>query len=249
MSRKHPREQTREAFQEEVPYRPHLGERRPYLRDMVLGANDGLVSIFLLVAGLVGGQLGVGRVLLGGVVGALAGAVSMALGEYLATKSQDEVWQAEMELEEEHIRYHRERETEQLYELLGKFGIEGEDLTEAVRIFSADDRRLSKAMAVLEFGIVESERRSPYRAGFMAGGLFLIGAAFPILPFLVASGPQTGLLFSFVLTFVGLFGVGLAKTRITNTPGLRSGVENMLIAGVGAVVAWWVGRLIDIGLG
>ena len=231
-----------------VPYRPHLAESRPYLRDMVLGANDGLVSIFLLLAGLVGGQLSPAKVLLGGVVGALAGAVSMALGEYLATKSQDEVWQAELALEEEHIRYFREKETEQLYELLGRFGIDGDDLTEAVRIFSADDHRLLKAMEVLEFGVVESERRSPYRAGLMSGGLFLIGAFLPVFPFLLSPSPQDGLLFSFILTFIGLFGVGSAKTRITNTPGLRSGLENMLIAGVGAVIAWWVGRLLDIGL-
>lgn len=248
MIRSIPPEQARKPGTGEVPYRPHLGERRPYLRDMVLGANDGLVSVFLLVAGLVGGQLGTGRVLLGGVVGALAGAVSMALGEYLATKSQDEVWQAEMELEREHIQHYREKETEQLYELLGRFGIEGEDLDEAVRIFSADDRRLMQSMAVLEFGIVESERRSPYRAGFLAGGTFLIGAAIPILPFLASTDPRNGLLFSVGLTFAGLFGVGLAKTRITHTPGIRAGMENMLIAGVGAVAAWWVGRLIDIGL-
>ena len=230
------------------PYRPHLGESRPYLRDAVLGVNDGLVSIFLLVAGLVGGKLGPSGILLGGLVGALAGAVSMALGEYLATKSQDEVWQAELDLEKEHIRYYRERESDQLYDLLGRFGIEGDDLTEAVRIFSATDARLLQAMAALEFGVVESERRSPYRAGFMAGGLFLVGSFLPILPFLFSPSPTTGLLASAALTFVGLFGVGWAKTLITNTSGMRSGLENMMVAGCGAALAWWVGHLVNIGL-
>ena len=230
------------------PYRPHIGESRPYLRDMVLGLNDGLVSIFLLVAGLVGGQLGPTEVLLGGLVGALAGAVSMALGEYLATKSQDEVWEAEMLLEDEHIKYYREEEASQLYELLGQFGIDGDDLDEAVRIFSATDQRLKQAMAVLEFGVVDSERRSPYRAGWLSGGMFLVGAAVPMIPFLFSLTPNAGLLWSFALTFLGLFGVGWTKTRITNNPGVRSGLENMLIAGAGAVLAWWVGRLLDIGL-
>lgn len=219
------------------------------MRDVILGVNDGLVSILLLVAGLVGGQVGSSAVLLGGLVGALAGAVSMALGEYLATKSQDEVWQAELSLEDEHIKYYRDEETAQLPELLERFGIEGEDLTEAVRIFSATDQRLKQAMAVLEFGVVESERRSPYRAGFMAGGMFLAGAAVPIIPFLLLSQPDAALVGSFGLTFVGLFGVGWAKTRMTHNPGLRSGLENMLVAGAGAGLAWWVGRLIDLGLG
>ena len=219
------------------------------MRDVILGVNDGLVSILLLVAGLVGGQVGSSAVLLGGLVGARAGAVSMALGEYLATKSQDEVWQAELSLEDEHIKYYRDEETAQLPELLERFGIEGEDLTEAVRIFSATDQRLKQAMAVLEFGVVESERRSPYRAGFMAGGMFLAGAAVPIIPFLLLSQPDAALVGSFGLTFVGLFGVGWAKTRMTHNPGLRSGLENMLVAGAGAGLAWWVGRLIDLGLG
>lgn len=230
------------------PYRPHVGESRPYLRDMILGVNDGLVSIFLLVAGLVGGQLDSSSVLLGGLVGALAGAISMALGEYLATKSQDDVWKAELTLEEEHLRYYRDEEVDQLYDLLGQFGIDGEDLDEAVRIFSATDRRLIQAMAVLEFGVVESERRSPYRAGLMAGGMFLMGAAIPILPFFSGLAPEVGLLWSFGLTFLGLFGVGWTKTRITHTSVVRSGLENMLIAGAGAVLAWWVGRLLGIGL-
>ncbi len=230
------------------PYRPHVGESRPYLRDMVLGVNDGLVSIFLLVAGLVGGRLGSSEVLLGGLVGGLAGAVSMALGEYLATKSQDEVWEAELALEDEHIKHYREEEADQLYDLLGQFGIEGEDLDEAVRIFSATDQRLKQAMAVLEFGVVESERRSPYRASVLSGGMFLTGSAVPIIPFLFSLEPHASLLWAFGLTFVGLFAVGWTKTRITNNPGVRSGLENMLVAGAGAVLAWWVGRLLDIGL-
>lgn len=246
MSEDTPQEQVETT--QRPPYRAHLGESRPYLRDVVLGVNDGLVSIFLLVAGLVGGQLGSSAVLLGGLVGALAGAVSMALGEYLATKSQDEVWEAELSLEEEHIKYYREEESAQLYELLGQFDIDGEDLDEAVRIFSATDDRLMRAMAVLEFGVVESERRSPYRAGLVSGAMFLAGAAVPILPFLFSLEPHNGLLWSFALTFVGLFGVGYTKTRITNNPGIRSGLENMLIAGAGAVLAWWVGRLLNIGL-
>ena len=76
-------------------YTPHIGETRQYWRDIILGVNDGLVSIFLLVVAVVSGGLGQEQVLLTAIAGAIAGAVSMAAGEYLATKSQEEVLHAE----------------------------------------------------------------------------------------------------------------------------------------------------------
>ncbi len=80
-------------------YIPHIGQSRQYWRDIILGVNDGLVSIFLLVVGVVSGGLDRQQVLLTAVAGAIAGAISMSAGEYLATKSQDEVLAAELALE------------------------------------------------------------------------------------------------------------------------------------------------------
>ena len=73
------------------PYEEHIGASRQYMRDIILGVNDGLVSTFLLIAGVVGAGLDATAVLLSGLAAALAGMVSMATGEYLATKSQEEV--------------------------------------------------------------------------------------------------------------------------------------------------------------
>ena len=86
-----------------VTYRPHVGPTRQYMRDIILGVNDGLVSIFLLVVGVVGGGLTSQQILLAGVAASIAGAVSMASGEYIATKSQEQVFDREMELEKEHL--------------------------------------------------------------------------------------------------------------------------------------------------
>ncbi len=105
-------------------YVPHLGESRQYLRDIILGINDGLVSTFLLVAGVVGGGLTATQVLLTGVAGAVAGMVSMGAGEYIATKSQEEVFEAEMALEVEHLADHRDHEREELHDMFGDMGLE-----------------------------------------------------------------------------------------------------------------------------
>ena len=104
---------------------------------MVLGVNDGLVSMLLLVAGVVGGGMAPRNVLLTGVAGAIAGAVSMAAGEYMATKTQDEVFQGELSLEREHIRDFRQDELHEMGDLLGNIGLDGPLRDQVVAYFGA----------------------------------------------------------------------------------------------------------------
>jgi VIT1/CCC1 family predicted Fe2+/Mn2+ transporter len=233
---------------EDTPYEPHIGETRQYWRDIILGLNDGLVSIFLLVVGVVGGGLDTHQVLLTGVAGALAGAVSMAAGEYLATKSQDQILEAELKLERVHIREHRQKELEQLAEMFGEMGLRPEDVDGVVAAFDHSDDAILNAMKALEFGFVESERRSPYRAMLASGLLFLVGALPVILPFLVFEAVDMALGWSTVLSLGGLFAVGVVKARVARSNWFTSGLENMVIAGVGGIVAWFIGDLVGTAL-
>ena len=218
------------------------------MRDIILGVNDGLVSTFLLVTGVVGGGLDARQVFLTAVAGAIAGAVSMASGEYLATESQEEVFDREIALEREHIRHHRDMEVEQLGGFFEEMGVEGDDLDTVVEVFAKTDERLLNAMKRLEFGIVDSERRSPLAAMLASGSLFLLGALTSVLPFLFVNDVDTGLVIAAVLTGIGLFAVGVAKTKVTNTNPVAAGVKNLLITAVGAVVAFIVGSLVDANL-
>lgn len=225
-------------------YEPHVGETRQYWRDIILGVNDGLVSVFLLVAGVVGGGLATDQVFLTAVAGAVAGAVSMAAGEYLATKSQEEVLESELALERTHIIHHRQAELDQLREMFGDMGIHAEDLDGIVNAFDRSDEAILNAMKALEFGVVESERRSPVRAMMFSGVLFLGGSASSVVPFLFASNVNTGLMWASILSAAGLFGVGVIKTRVTKTNPLIAGLENLSIAGVGGLVAFFIGTLV-----
>ena len=225
-------------------YTPHIGESRQYWRDIILGVNDGLVSTYLLVVGVVGGGLLIGDVLLTGIAGALAGAVSMAAGEYLATKSQDEVLEAELTLEREHLRDHRDLEVEQLRGMLSDMGIAEDDLDEVVAAFDRSDDAMLNAMAALEFGVVDSERRSPYWAMAASGGLFLVGALPSVVPFAVFDSTGTSLAVATVLAFASLFVVGAVKASVAKTSKIRSGLENLVIAGVGGVIAWAIGNAV-----
>jgi len=232
---------------EQLPkgYTPHIGQTRQYWRDIILGVNDGLVSIFLLVVGVVSGGLDRQQVLLTAIAGAIAGAVSMAAGEYLATKSQDEVLEAEIDLERSHIRDFREKEIDQLQGFFSEMGVQPERIEGVMAGFADNDTALLNAMAALEFVIVDSERRSPYRAMLMSGGLFLLGSMPSVLPFVFADSTSVALTWATVLSLIGLFTVGVVKASIARTHWLRSGLENMIVAGVGGAIAWGIGRLFD----
>ena len=236
-----PTPQTEEGI---PPYRDHIGDSRPYWRDIILGVNDGLVSMLLLVAGVVGGGLNADQVLLTGVAGTIAGAVSMAAGEYLATKSQDDVLAAELELERVHIRYHRQKELDQLGSMFSDMGLDDDDVKGIVAAFDRSDEAMLNAMKVLEFGIVDSERRSPFTAMAMSGLLFLAGSTTSVLPFVFTNETTVGLWWAAALTAAGLFAVGVVKSLVARTSTARAGFENMLIAGLGGVLAWYVGNLI-----
>lgn len=229
-----------------VVYEPHVGASRQYWRDIILGINDGLVSLFLLVAGVVGGGLDRRQVLLTAVAGAIAGAVSMAAGEYLATKSQSEVLKSEIDLEKTHIEHFRNRELAQLHQLFRDIGVADEELPAAVRAFSRDDQTLLNAMKVMEFGMVESEERSPITAMMMSGGLFLAGSLPSLAPFLFDLRPHVALAIAAGLTAIALFGVGVVKTFITRTSPLLAGLENLAIAVLGGAVAYGVGRAVGV---
>jgi VIT1/CCC1 family predicted Fe2+/Mn2+ transporter len=229
-----------------VVYEPHVGASRQYWRDMILGVNDGLVSMFLLVAGVVGGGLDRRQVLLTAVAGAIAGAVSMAAGEYLATKSQSEVLASEIDLEKTHIEHFRNRELAQLYQLFRDIGIAEEDLPDVVRAFSRDDQTLLNAMKVMEFGMVDSEERSPVKAMLMSGGLFLAGSVPSVAPFLFDLRPHVALFIAAGLAAVALVAVGVVKTFITRGNPVIAGLENLAIAAFGGGAAYLVGRLVGV---
>ena len=232
-----------------LEYTPHIGESRQYWRDIILGVNDGLVSIFLLVVAVVGGGLSTKQVLLTAIAGTLAGAVSMASGEYLATKSQDEILAAELDLERIHLRDHRQQEVDQLREMFEEMGVAEADLDGVVAAFDKSDEAMLNAMAALEFGVVNSERRSPWLAMTASGLLFLAGSLPSVLPFLVFQDTGTALAWATVLALGGLFMVGVVKARVAKGNWLAAGAENVAIAGVGGVVAWAIGNAIGATLG
>jgi VIT1/CCC1 family predicted Fe2+/Mn2+ transporter len=226
-------------------YQDHLGKARQYLRDVILGVNDGLISTFLLVAGVVGAGLDSTQVLLTAIAGALAGMISMGAGEYLATKAQEEVFAAEMELEAQHLRDHRDHERDELRHMFGDMGLAGDELEKVVQIIDGSDEAMLGVMAGLEFGIVDTEKRNPYTAGLASAGLFFIGAFPSVLPFAIFDDTKTALLVAALLSGFGLIVVGATKTMMTKTNPVLSALENLGIGFVGGVLSFVVGQFFE----
>jgi len=226
-------------------YQPHIGASREYMRDIILGVNDGLVSTFLLVSAVVGGGLDAIDVLLTAIAGAIAGMISMAVGEYIATKSQEEVFEAELALERQHLKYHRQHEKDQLSDMLSDVGLAGEDLAKVVEIINADDNAMLNMHAALEFGIVDTARRNPIAAAVFSGLMFLGGALPSVVPFVFVESTATGLLLAGILSGIGLLTVGAVKTLQTGKSPVLSAVENFVLGMVGGVLAYLVGKAFD----
>ena len=227
----------------------HLGAHRSYWRDIILGVNDGLISTFLLVVGVVGSGLSPTDILLTAIAGALAGAVSMSAGEFVATKSQSEVLEGEIHLERSHIRYNKQDEIREVAHLLDIIGIppSKKELRENLIVhYDSDPEALLKIMIALEFGVVEKEKRSPLAAGAISGMLFFVGSLPSVLPFVNREqSSKQGLIAATIATTLSLLLVGGIKTWATRGNWFNSAIENFLIAGLGGVLAYGVGLLSD----
>ena len=197
----------------------HLGNERVYMRDAILGVNDGLISTFLLVTGVSGSGLSTRDILLTSIAGALAGAVSMSAGEYVATKSQNEVIQGEIGLERTHIRDFKKEEIEEVAQHLETIGIprdNSELRNHLITHYENEPEALLKLMIALEFGFVEEEQRNPFAAAAASGALFFLGSLPSVLPFINKEIPAMECLFiAAIATTLSLLVVGCVKTWAT----------------------------------
>ena len=216
------------------------------LRAAVLGANDGLVSNLALVMGVAGADISNDAVLVAGFAGLLAGAISMALGEWLSVQSSRELYEHQIEVEAVELAEIPEEEREELiliYEAKGLAREEAEALAD--KILSDPDTALN-TLSREELGIDPDELGgSPWRAAGASFLLFTLGAIFPVAPFLFLSG-WPGVLTSLVASGLALFAVGAAITLLTGRGILRSGIRQMLLGLLAAAVTFGIGTLMGV---
>lgn len=214
------------------------------LRAAVFGASDGLVSNLALVMGVAGGSSDPNVVLLAGVAGLLAGAFSMAAGEYISMQTQREMLERELAIERDHIERFPDEEQAHLAELLAESGLE----TPVAERVAAQVHRQGAALdfhAQLELGIHPGSLGAPGAAASSSFVAFAAGAVVPLLPWLWASRAIPATL---VLSAAALMAVGAAATRFTHRSAWFGAARQLAVGAVSAAVTYGVGLLVGTSL-
>lgn len=218
------------------------------LRAAVLGGNDGLVSNFSLVMGIAGASSGQQEVLLAGLAGLLAGALSMALGEWISVKSSQELYENQMQLEMEELESNPEGEEKELALIYISKGIPEEQArTMAHDIMSRKDDA-HEILVKEELGINPSDlKNSAMEAAVTSFFLFALGAVIPVVPFFF-SGGLNAVIWSASLSACGLFLIGASITLFTGKNVWYSGMRQVIFGLIAAAITYGIGSLIGISI-
>ncbi len=218
------------------------------LRAAVLGGNDGLVSNFSLVMGIAGATAGGSGVLLAGVAGLLAGALSMALGEWISVKSSQELHENQMQLEMDELETNPEGEQKELALIYIAKGI-SEDQAHAMAAEIMLDKNHAHEVLVKEELAINAEelKGSAMEAAIYSFILFAIGAVIPVIPFMFTSG-ITAIIISVITSAAGLFLIGSAITLFTGKSIWFSGFRQVIFGLIAAAITFGIGKLIGVSL-
>jgi vacuolar iron transporter family protein len=219
------------------------------LRAGTLGANDGLLSVFSLVMGVAGAGVGKGGILVTGVAGLLAGALSMALGEWISVQSSRELYERQIDIERQELADTPEEEMEELALIYQAKGLDPElARATAERIIGGGGAAALDTLVREELAIDQKELGgSAWEAAITSFGLFCLGAIIPVLPYVFFSG-TSGIIASSSASVVGLFAIGALTTLMTGKNPLIYGLRHVLIGLVAAAVTFGIGRLIGVNM-
>jgi VIT1/CCC1 family predicted Fe2+/Mn2+ transporter len=214
------------------------------LRAAVLGVNDGLVSNLSLVMGVAGANLPANVILITGLAGLLAGACSMAMGEWLSVKTSSELYQRQIDIEAQELREAPEEETEELALIYQAKGLPEDDARRLAKGLMSDQEKALDALVREELGINPDEQTGAARQAAAASfSLFVIGAAIPVIAFLFLAG-RGAIIASVTSSAVALFVIGATTTLLTGRSVSYSGLRQLAIGSGAAAVTYGTGSLL-----
>jgi VIT1/CCC1 family predicted Fe2+/Mn2+ transporter len=219
------------------------------LRAAVFGVNDGLVSNTSLIMGVAGATADAGIILLTGIAGLLAGALSMAAGEYVSMRSQREMYEYQIALEREELEEYPDAEAEELALIYQARGADMERAREFARGLLKHPQHALDTLAREELGLNPSELGSPSRAALSSFLAFAAGALIPLAPFVLNVKTAGAVPLSAGIAALSLFTVGAVLSLFTGRRALRGGARMVLIGAGAGAVSYLIGGALGAGLG
>jgi vacuolar iron transporter family protein len=216
-----------------------------WMRPATFGVMDGLVSNLALVAGVVGGGATGPTVVIAGLAGLVAGACSMATGEFTSVSSQNELTQKEIAVERRELAIHPEEELAELTQMFQAKGVRPELAAEVARDLSADDEVAWRVHVREELGVDPDDLPSPWVAAISSFLAFAIGAVIPLLPFVLGA---TSVLPALLVAGIALVATGALTARLTSRPLWFGGSRQLILGGLSAAVTYGIGLLVGVGI-
>jgi VIT1/CCC1 family predicted Fe2+/Mn2+ transporter len=234
-------EHTTEAIQKRIAAQNEHG----MLGDFVLGAVDGAITTFAIVTGTAGAGLSAGVALVLGLANVLADGLSMAIGNYLKTRADQQMVGRYRRMEERHIDRVPDGERAEIREIFASKGFSGDVLDSIVETITSDRRRWVEVMLVEEWGL-PAQIGSPVRAGTVTFVAFVLAGLVPLLPLMLSGrmGTHQTFLISALATGITFVAIGAVRGYVADQRKLVTIIETTLTGGVAATVSFFVGSLL-----
>jgi VIT1/CCC1 family predicted Fe2+/Mn2+ transporter len=231
-----------------MPQTPHIEKHftsGAVVRDVVIGMSDGLTVPFALAAGLSGAAISTGIIVTAGLAEIAAGSIAMGLGGYLAGRSDVEHYESEYAREVREIEKIPEHEKEEVYEVLGNFGLTHEESTPIVESLAKRQKDWAEFMMRFELGLEKPDAKRALSSGATIGGAYILGGLIPLIPYFLIVDVSNALLWSASVTIIALFVFGYVKGKFTGVSPIKSALQTCLIGSVAAGVAFLIARWIS----
>ncbi len=241
-------EYSEKDFQDHLDQEHKITPFSEYLKEIVYGGNDGIVTTFAVVAGFAGASagehlsgVGIAAVLLFGLANLFADGTSMGLGNFLSVRSNQDVFRSHKEKELKEIRENPKMEEQETIHLLKKRGYSEDDAKEMANLYAKNEKYWLEFMMKQELEMADPEGENPLSTALATFASFIAFGFIPLAPYFILQKVDHTFYYSILFTFVALVLLGLLRWKVTKEKIIRSVGEVVFIGGVSAFVAFFVG--------
>jgi len=216
------------------------------IKEIIFGFQDNSIAILALLAGVTGGSLQRGQILLAGLAAVVAGAIAVAIGSYISSKWELEYFESEINRESREIEDKLPVEREEVRQIYMKKGPFTEsELSVIVDCVTSDKKAWLDTMTREELGLARERFVHPLKAALVMMVAETIGGLVPLTPYLITPNVQNGFMGGIIVTFVSLFAIGVWKTTFTKKNKLRSGLEMVVAGTLATVIPYFIGNFLS----